>query len=160
MVALQKRIPGKGRGRKQRGHAAVEAALMAPWIFVLFIVVLDLGMYSYAVIATQNAARSAVMHTSRSSTYVLDLTGACQIALNELRGMPNVPGSLATCAASAGAVSNSQPIAVVVSSFVAADLQPAARVAVTYRSPQMFPIPGLAGRLTVTRIVEARVLDN
>ena len=135
---------------------------MAPWIFLLFAMVLDLGFYSYAAIATQNAARSGVMHTSRSSSYVTDLTGACEVARRELRGLPNVSGALAVCAASPGAISDSQPIAVQVAAVAGPDATTlgAARVTVTYRTPQLFPLPGLMGRMTLTRIAEARVRDN
>lgn len=157
------------RGRRERGHAAVETALMAPWIFLLFIAVFDLGFYSYAVIATQNAARSAAMHIGRSTTYSNDLTRACLVARRELQGMPNVGPTLATCAPNAANVSNSQPIAVQIQTILdSASLDPppvttntawAVRVLVTYRSPQLFPIPGLAGRITVTRFSEARIRE-
>lgn len=150
------------RANPSTGHAVVEVALLSPWIFLLFAAVVDLGFYSYAMIATQNAVRSAVMHTSRSSSYVTDLTGACQVARRELQGMPNVSGSLSNCAASANTVTDAMPIAVTVAAISGPDATPlgAARVAVTYRSPQLFPLPGLMGRLTVTRVAEARVRDN
>ena len=153
---------GQGRADSRAGHAVVEVALMAPWIFLLFAMVFDIGFYCYAVIATQNAARSGVMHTSRSSSYVVDLTAACQIATRELRGLPNVSAALNTCAASAGAITDSLPIAVAVAAIAGPDATTlgAARVSVSYRSPQLFPLPGLMGRMTVTRIAEARVRDN
>ena len=162
------------RGRRERGHAAVETALMAPWIFVLFIAVFDLGFYSYAVIATQNAARSAAMHISRSTTYSGDLTRACLVARRELQGMPNVGPGLAACAANAAAVSDSNPIGVEIQTIlenssgsltpldapaVTTSAQWAVRVLVTYRSPKLFPLPGLMGRMTVTRFSEARIRD-
>lgn len=150
------------RKRGERGHAVVETTLMAPWLFLLFAVVFDLGFYSYAVIATQNAARSAVLFTTRETGQTTNTTMACQIALRELRGMPNVSASNVSCAAAAGSVSDSNPIAVVASSIAGPDASAlgAGRVAVTYRSPQLFPLPGLMGRMTVTRIAEARVRDN
>ncbi len=148
--------------RGQCGSAVVELALMSPWLIVLFMVVLDLGMYSYAAIATQNAARSGVMWTSKSSSYVTDTTGACQIARRELRGMPNVPLSLATCAANKGAISDANPIAVETAAIPGPDATTlgAAQVVVTFRTPQLFLLPGLMGRMTLTRIAEARVRDN
>src|SRR5947207_14797502 len=58
-------MPRFNRGPwKERGHAVIEVSLMAPWIFFLFMGTLDFGFYSYAIIATQNAARVAVMQTS------------------------------------------------------------------------------------------------
>ena len=162
------------RGRREHGHAAVETALMAPWIFLLFIAVFDLGFYSYAVIATQNAARSAAMHIARSTTYMADLPRVCLVARRELQGMPNVGPTLASCAANAAGVSDGQPIAVEIQTILdnsGGNLTPldpppvttgepwAVRVLVTYRSPQLFPLPGLAGRITVTRFSEARIRE-
>ena len=156
---------GQGRADSRAGHAVVEVALMAPWIFLLFAMVFDIGFYCYAVIATQNAARSGVMWTSRSSSYVVDWPTACQIAIRELRGLPNVSAALNTCAANAGAINDALPIAVAVVAIIPGpDVPPspfgAAQVSVSYRSPQLFPLPGLMGRMTVTRIAEARVRDN
>ena len=153
-----------GGSDSQAGHAVVEVALMAPWIFLLFAMVFDIGFYCYAVIATQNAARSGVMWTSRSSSYVVDLTAACEIARRELRGLPNVSAALNACAPNAAAITDALPIAVEVAAILGPDLPlspfGAAQVSVSYRSPQLFPLPGLMGRMTVTRIAEARVRDN
>lgn len=149
------------RGRERSGHAVVEMALMAPWIFLLFIMVFDLGFYNYAAIATANAARSGMVYTTRSSAYVLDTTMACQIALRELQGMPNV-SSTTTCAASKGAITDASPVAVELYASAGPDgtALGAGQVAVTYRSPQLFPIPGLMGRMTITRVAEGRIRDN
>src|SRR6476646_3701085 len=48
------------------GHAVVETALMAPWLFLFFIAIFDFGFYAYAGIVTANAARVAALHTSIS----------------------------------------------------------------------------------------------
>ena len=166
---LQPARAGNARGRRggryirnRAGHAAVEMALMSPWIFLLFIMVFDLGFYNYAVIATANAARSGMMYTTRSPSYVLDTTTACQIALRELRGMPNVPSTMSTCAANKGAITDANPVAVELAAIAGPDATSlgAGQVAVTYMSPQLFPIPGLMGRMTVTRVAEGRVRDN
>lgn len=150
------------RGSRRSGHAVVEVALMAPWIFLLFAAVLDLGFYSYAAIATQNAARSGVMYTSKSTSSVTDLTVACQIARRELIGLPNVSSALTTCVDSAANITDAAPIAVAVAAIAGPDAAPlgAARVTVTYRTPRLFALPGLTGRMTLTRIAEARVRDN
>lgn len=156
------------KSRATRGHAAVEMALMAPWIFLLFAMVFDLGFYSYAVIATENAARSAVMYTSAATSTAADDTAACTVALRELRGMPNVSAST-LCATTLGNISDARPLYVDACAsgvacggvqFTSVDGSNASRVVVTYRTPQMFPIPGLMGRMTVTRFAEARMRDN
>jgi Flp pilus assembly protein TadG len=154
--------------RKTRGHAAVEVALMAPWIFLLFAMVFDLGFYSYAVIAAENAARSAVMYTSAATSTAADDSAACTVALRELRGMPNVSAST-LCASTLGTISDARPLFVDACAsgvacggvqFTSVDGAAASRVVVTYRTPQLFPIPGLMGRMTVTRYAEARMRDN
>ncbi|MBI2685877.1 MAG: pilus assembly protein [Acidobacteria bacterium] len=148
------------RGKRQAGHAAVEAALMAPWIFLLFAMVFDLGFYSYAVIATQNAARSGVMFTSGSGD-ATDAAGAFLIARRELQGMPNV-SSTTTMASSKGTISTSQPIFVVATALTDENgtASNKAHVEVTYKSPNFFLLPGLTNILTLTRISEARVRAN
>ena len=91
----------------------------------------------------------------------------CQIALRELRGLPNVSSTMTVCAANKGAITDANPVAVELSTVPGPDTatsgtatQGAGQVAVTYRSPQLFPIPGLMGRMTVTRVAEGRIRDN
>ena len=131
------------KNRARRGTAIVETAFMVPWIFFLFVGVLDFGFYSYAAIATQNAARAA--------------------ALAELQGLPNLSG-ITTC--------GSNPVTVTLAILdntttpKCADcdnaVTPSARsvrALVTYQTLPMVPIPGvLTGQLTLTRDAEARIL--
>ena len=113
-------MPTFKRGRwREHGHAVIEVSLMAPWIFFLFVGTLDLGFYSYAVIATQNAARVAAAQTSATPTTAIDNTLACNFALTELNVLPNTR-SLTTCAA--------LPVIVNATSFVDADGATATRV--------------------------------
>jgi hypothetical protein len=141
-------MPRFKRGRRRDGHAVIEVSLMAPWIFFLFMGTLDFGFYAYAIIATQNAARVAVMRTSLNSTTAANSTLACQYALTELNTLPNV-GSLSTCA--------SLPVIVNATSIVDADGANSSQVAVTYQSINMIPIPGFTGRLTLTRTAQMRL---
>ena len=126
---------------------------MAPWIFFLFVGVLDFGFYAYAAIATQNAARVGAMYTSSSSTLAADATGACSYVLEELRQLPNIRNSVTTCAA----------LPVVVTAQLLSpgvDGADASRVSVTYQTIPMIPIPGvMTGRFTLTRNVEMRIKE-
>jgi len=79
------------RKRSESGNSIVEMALLAPWVFFLFVGVFDLGFYAYGIICTQNAARAAATQTA-SSVGVQSASIACTAAWNELRGMPNVAG--------------------------------------------------------------------
>ena len=133
---------------REHGHAIIEVTLMAPWIFFLFMGTLDFGFYSYAVIATQNAARVAVMLTSQTPTTATNNTLACNYALTELNVLPNTR-TLTTCGA--------LPVIVNATSFIDADGATAARVDITYQTINMIPIPGLTGRLSITRNAQMRL---
>jgi len=160
------------RKRGESGHAVVEIALLAPWIFFLFVGVFDMGFYSYAIICTENAARAAAIQTAASPTAQKDLI-ACNAVWKEMNFLPNVasisspdcsqlpvkvvrktlcitasvaPNSIA-CDAPGCADCGSDPTAA------------SSQVAVTYRSGIFVPIPGiLTNQLTITRIGEMRIL--
>jgi hypothetical protein len=126
----------------------IEVALLSPWIFFLFMGILDMGFYTHALIATQNAARTAAAYTSRSKLTAADSAGACRYALTELKAMSNVR-NLSSC--------NSSPLVVTASSVTGADGSPASSVSVTFQSNKLIPIPGLTGQLNITRTVQMMV---
>jgi Flp pilus assembly protein TadG len=139
----------------------VEAALLLPWMFFMFVGILDLGFYYYAMIATQNAARVAALQVSGSSCSVAATcaTVACPLALAEMQTLPNVNG-LTTCTTGT-TVTNSAPVAVVVTGNVltppcaAASANCIYSVTVTYLTIPMIPMPGLLpGRLTIPATVQ------
>ena len=132
----------------RRGHAVIEVALLSPWIFFLFMGAFDMGFYTHALIATQNAARAAAAYTSRSSLTAADSAGACRYALAELKAMSNVR-NLSSC--------NSSPLVVTASSVTGTDGSPASSVSVTYKSNKLIPIPGLTGQLNISRTVQMMV---
>ena len=142
-------MPKFKHGRRgQRGHAVIEVTFLAPWIFFLFMGTIDFGFYSYAIIATENAARVAAMQTSKNPTTAADQTLACNFALSELNVLPNTR-TLTTCGA--------LPVIVNATTFVDADGATASRVDVTYQTILMIPIPGLTGRLSITRNSQMRL---
>jgi Flp pilus assembly protein TadG len=81
---------------KKRGHAALEVALVAPWIFFLFAGAFDIGFYAHALISAQNAARVAAEYTATSPSTAADTTAACRYVLDEMYQLRNVR-SLSTC---------------------------------------------------------------
>ena len=137
------------RSNPERGHSVIEAALIAPLFFLLFAGVLDYGFYAYALISTENAARVAALHAASSPEFANDHAAACALALKELRALPNVGENVSACV--------ELPVLVTALSVSGPDGAQAARVSVTYESVQLFPIPGLPGKLTVTRTSEARL---
>jgi len=139
----------KAGRRREKGHAVLEVAFLAPWLIFLFIGAFDMGFYAYALICTENAARVATMYTSASSTAAADSDAACSIALGELGSLHNLSG-VTTC--------SSLPLIVTVGSATGPDGSTASQVSVTYQSDQLIPIPGLLmGRLTVTRTAQMRL---
>ena len=147
-MTAQHSIPATRR-RKQRGHAVLEAAFLAPWLLFLFVGAFDMGFYCYALICTENAARVAAMYTSASSATAGDDTAACSLARGEMNYMANLVG-VNSC--------GSLPLIVDASPVTGVDSAPASEVVVTYRTSQLIPIPGLLeGRMTVTRKAQMRL---
>lgn len=152
------------RRRSTSGHAVIETALMAPWIFLLFIAIFDFGFYAYAGIATANAARVAALYTSTSAGAAIDANGACQYALEELRSLPNIGAGTTTC----GSVptDNVQVNACISGGACGFTCNAAeggattACVRVIYQTVPLFPIPGLTGQMTINRIAQMRVKVN
>jgi len=167
------------RRKRQRGQAIVEAALMMPWLAFLFVGVLDFGFYAYSAICVQNAAR-AVAIAAASGT---GAASACQAALGELTGLPNMIGAtLSNCTSDPAAVGGSKLYAACVitlnntatsggataANCRAADGQKCAdctlntfassiQATVSYQTVPMIPIPTiLTGQLTLTRYAEVR----
>jgi Flp pilus assembly protein TadG len=134
-------VPPARRKRTERGNALIEVTLLAPWLLFLFIGVLDMGFYTYTMIAVENAARVAAEYTSQSPAAALDQTGACARVQADLAALPKA-GALVSCTAQ---------------SVTGPDGNPATSVSVTYRTA-LIPIPNLlTGRLNFTRNVQMRV---
>lgn len=160
------------RKRRQGGNSIVEVALLAPWIFFLFVGILDFGFYSYAAICTQNAARAVALAAAQTATAGVT---PCSAALGEMRMLPNVGFNPTFSCHTNFAVTQAIPVAVCVGqltstatsvcslpSVACADcsLDPNAtseEAEVTYQSIPLVPIPGiLMGQLTITRVAQER----
>lgn len=136
-------------GSRQEGSALIEITLLAPWVFFLFIGILDMGFFTYSLIAVENASRVGAEYTSQSSSLAADQSGACTKILAELAMLPRIRG-LANCSGS--------PLRVTAASVTGTDGSPATSVSVTYQSNTLVPIPGLlAATLNVTRTTQMRV---
>ena len=163
----------RNRRQRQNGNAVVEMAFLMPWIAFLFVGVLDSGFYTYAAIATQNAARAVAIQSGNSGGTISAL---CQSAKNEMGFLPNVPGT--SCAASQAAVSNTTPIwvctGILTNTSGSVCGLPAATCAdcslnagarsvlavLTYQSIPLVPIPGILPlKLQLTRLAEARIIE-
>ena len=145
---------------REKGNAIIEFALIAPLLFPLILVVFDFGLYAYAFISVQNAARVAVLRNSGGVDSATDQASACTLAIDELRGMPNVGASFTSGC-------NASPISVTAvllcatntncsGSAASIDHQPAAMVSVTYSVPDLFRFP-LISPQSITRSSQMRM---
>ena len=112
------------RCRRRRGSSLVELTLIAPWLLFLFVGVVDVGFYTYSLIAVENAARIAAEYTSKNVLLAGNSDAACTKARLELEMLPGV-GSLANC--------TNSTLTVTAASVNGPDLKPATSVSVTYR---------------------------
>ena len=81
--------PAKNQ-HKRRGSSAIEFALVTPVIFYLLLITFDLGLHVVALIAVENAARTAAARNSNGVESAADQEMACAMALAELKGLPAV----------------------------------------------------------------------
>jgi TadE-like protein len=146
--------------KSRRGNAVIEVALMAPWIFFLFVGVLDFGFYAYAFISVETAVRAAALLTSQSKTSASDQPDACTLVLNQLQGASSygVPLS-ANCGLSAPRFTKPDDCVKKPCLWLNATLvtdsngDDATRVEVQYVTIGMIPIPGaLASSFLIDRV--------
>lgn len=171
------------RKKRQAGNAMVEVALMAPWIFFLFVGIFDFGFYAFGIICTENAARAAAMQTAASTSAQSDVL-ACNAAWKEMNFLPNiaslaqncsqlplqvvqrtlcaqgtvVPSTL-TCEQPCVTLPPPAPGGAVCADCATVTSAASSQVCVTYQSSLLIPIPGLLTKqLTITRSAEMRIL--
>jgi hypothetical protein len=128
----------------------LELALLSPGLLFLFSAALDWGFFAYALISVENAARTAALYASSSASTASATSGACNLALSELRRLPNVGAGVVTCTGT--------PASVVAIAVSGPDGGAAARVNITYTTVRLIPLPGLLrGQLTINREVTMRL---
>lgn len=153
-------------GRKgERGSSIVEVALLAPWIFFLFVGITDMGFYSYDAVCTENAARVAALQTAANSVLTPGQLQAlaCTAATLEMNRIPNVRGIAAGC--------GTRPLTVTQQTLNCTTTRPLAAdcsadstsistlVTVTFQSGLFVPIPGITtNQLNLTRVAEVRMI--
>ena len=124
--------------------------------------IFDFGFYAYAFIGVENAARAGVLKTAVNSSTATEQVGACRIALDALRGLPNLGASF-TSGCSSGPVTVTaaycDATTLCPGGAGSADGGPASVVTVTYRMPALFRFP-LRPALTITRSAHMRLGDS
>jgi Flp pilus assembly protein TadG len=145
-----KQIQRPGEARK--GNSIIEFVFLAPWYLFLFVGFFDMGLYNYALISAQAAARVAATYTSTNSTTATDSTTACRYALAQLRDLPNVP------AYSPGTGCTGSSVSVTATLVTGPDGNPASLVTVTYVLPSLAGIPKLLpGQYTAVQSFEMKL---
>jgi Flp pilus assembly protein TadG len=129
----------------------VEVTMLVPWIVFAFVAAFNFGIFAYALISTQNAARSGAMYAAQSLTVAQSgtiVTQVCTYVLGELGDAPGVGSGVSTCTGA--------PVTVTVTPRTpGAGNMNTVKVSVTYNTMQLIPLPGLmAGSLAITRTVE------
>lgn len=122
---------------KRTGSSVVEFAFLVPWFVFLFVGVLDLGYYNYALITAQSAARTAALWTSSSQSAAdPDSTAqACTYVYDQLTSNINLTGAT-TC-------TGTSPISLTSSKGTGPDGNSASTVTIQFTSATLIPIPGL-----------------
>lgn len=138
--------------RNRSGHAAIEFALMSPWIFTLFVGTLNLGLLYHSLTAVENAARAAGMHASSSPWAIVDSQAACSAALRELRTLPNVREEVTTCDAA--------PVELALTEVEGLTAEMSVRAALTYTTTPLIVMPPIPDQLSITRVAEMRVKNE
>ena len=123
---------------KEKGSSAVEFAFLVPWFVFLFIGILDLGYYNYALVTAQSAARTAVLFTSSSASASTQTTQACSYVYDQLTSNINLSG--ATTCVSPSPITLSTSVGTSVDGNSATS---ASTVTVQFTSATLIPIPGI-----------------
>jgi hypothetical protein len=138
--------PGNISKERTRGQSSVEIAFMAPWLFFLFVGVVDLGFWSYQMICLENAVRIVGLYASENGT--ANTPRMKQLACSELDRVINIPSGASCHSSSLVQVS-------VLPSIAAAGNAPERfRLSLQVRMTPMIPIPGLLTTSNITRLVE------
>jgi Flp pilus assembly protein TadG len=146
----------RSRRESERGHSVIEVALMAPWIFFIFVAVVDLGFYTYAAINIENAVRAAAVQLSSSTANATRQDLACNIVTQDMWMLRTIAASPYDAACGSGS------LVVTVQDPTPASLDGVAGetdavVTATYQMIPMIPIPGITGNFTITRAARMRV---
>jgi len=126
---------------KTKGSSAVEFAFLVPWFAFLFVGVLDLGYYNYALITAQSAARTAVLFTSSSTSASTQSTQACSYVYDQLTS--NINLSSATTCTGASPITLTTSVLTTSTSPASPDGNSASMVTIEFTSATLIPIPGI-----------------
>jgi Flp pilus assembly protein TadG len=132
---------GKRAGRRRKGVAAVELAVLLPVLMFLFVIAVDYARICYYSLTLANCARNGALCASNAFAYPMPYSSIAQAAIAD--GSSLTP-PLAT--------SN-----VTVANGTDTDGHPTVTVTVQYTFQTITGYPGLPASVNLTRSVEMRV---
>ncbi|HZS52311.1 MAG TPA: TadE family protein [Bryobacterales bacterium] len=152
------------RSKQSRGQALIEASLLVPMIFFLFLAMTNFGFFIYAFITTGNAARAAAQYTANPS-FVGQQPIACRVVLREMATLENVfslgSGQVSTGLWTSSNTCSAAPLTVTVAPPTYTEPTsgtPASRVTVTYNTIRLFLLPFMSGQMTISRTATMRLM--
>ena len=130
--------PSRCLVRSRRGVAAVELAVLLPFLLFIFVAAVDFGRVFYYEVAVTNCARSGALYGSTDATHAADAQGIQAAAVAEAPELTSKLGVTSTTDTdNAG------------NPFIA--------VKVTYPFKTITSFPGIPSSATVSRTVQMRV---
>ncbi len=125
----------------RRGSAALELAIVVPFLLLLFVIVVDFGRIFYFGQTIENCARAGALYASDATT------------------IAQSPYANVTQAALADATNLSPQPTVTSSTGTDADGNPYVRVTVSWTFNMIMRLPGVAQSVTLTRTVQMRKVE-
>ena len=135
---------GRRPHRGDRGQSVVELALLAPFLIILMLGVIDFGRVYFAYVSVTNGARNGAHYASESATAAADTSGVTSAAVADTSDLLNTSPSNPTVTVTTGNDSQGRLFA---------------DVTMAYTFSTIFPWPGLPSSIDVERTVRARVAE-
>ncbi len=142
---LGRRLRALGIG--ESGASLVEFALVAPFLALLLIGMIDFGRYTYDGILAANAARAGVQYGAQSLITAVDTTGIEKAAIADAGSLPNLSASPQPYCLANGAIA----------SCTTSGAVPYVKVVTSGTFTPLIKYPGLPASLSITGTAVMRV---
>jgi Flp pilus assembly protein TadG len=91
--------------RDEGGQSLVEMAVLAPFLILLAVGIIDIGRYTFVAVAVVNSARAGAEYGSQNLSTALDYTGMQTAAQNDADSIPVTVSATSACVCSDGSSS-------------------------------------------------------
>jgi Flp pilus assembly protein TadG len=133
-----------GIGRRRKGAAAVELAVLLPLLVLLFLIATDYSRVFYCSLTLENCARNGALSASNAFNYPMPYSSIAQATIADGANL-NPPLTTSDVTVSNGTDANGNPNVTVTVNY-------------TFRAITKYP--GLPSTINLTRSVEMRVAPN